>query len=165
METTKGYYLTHVLLRNIIFYDFKNFNENLSKGPEFMKKYLSQLWNSIDEKNFKEGVIIRDKDRTITENDFDITVNQINSTKIFYLIFPDPINDSVQAKTVAICLCKDFPRYITMEGWTKDELSQQYTLGEWEICKGEFKHCNYGNVSRNTVESFATSVIELLKQY
>ena len=162
METTKGYYLTHILLRNIIFYDFKLFNEKLNKGPEVMKKYLLELWNGIDENKFKPGTIIKDKERILIESDFDITVNEVNGIKIFFIIFPETSRYSSQAKVIAIALCRDFPRYITMEGWTKDEIEQKYTLGEWEICKGVFKHNNYGKIPRNTVECFATLVKELL---
>ena len=163
MESTKGYYLTHILLRNIIFYDFKLFNEKLNKGPEVMKKYLLELWNSIDESKFEPGTVINDKERVLIESDFDITFNEVDGIKIFFIIFPETSSYSTQAKAVAIVLCKDFPRYITMEGWTKEEIEQKYTIGEWEICKGIFKHNNYGKISRNTVECFATSVKELLK--
>ena len=162
MESTKGYYLTHILLRNIIFYDFKVFNEKLNKGREVMKKYLLELWNNIDESKFEPGTVIIDKERVLIESNFDITFNEIDGIKIFFIIFPETSSYSTQAKAVAIALCKDFPRYITMEGWTKEEIEQKYTLGEWEIYKGVFKHNNYGKMPRNTVECFATSVKELL---
>ena len=162
METTKGYYLTHILLRNIIFYDFKLFNEKLNKGPEVMKKYLLELWNSIDENKFKPGTVLKDKEINVVENDFNITVNEVNGIKIFYITFPETSSYSIQAKAIAIVLCKDFPRYITMEGWTKEENTQNYTLGEWEIYKGSFVHNNYGKIPRNTIECFSTSVKELL---
>lgn len=159
---TKGYYLTHILLRNIIFYDFKIFNGKLKQGPDAVKKYLLELWNSIDENRFTPGTVIKDKDVKLSESDFDIIFNEVNGIKVFYIIFPETSSYSTQAKTVALALCKDFPRYITMEGWTEEEIEQRYTFGEWEIYKGSFKHNNYGTMPRNTVECFASAVKELL---
>ena len=89
---------------------------------------------------------------------------ELAGNKIFFIIFPETSIYSIHAKAIAIALCRDFPRYITMEGWIENESEHKYTLGEWEICKGIFKHNNYGKISKNTIECFAIAVKELLSK-
>lgn len=164
MSSSRAYYLSHVLLRNTIFENWETFSEKLDKGPEFMKKYLSELWHSIDGKYFKEGVIITDINRKITADDFNITFRNINGRMTFFFIFPDPDSFSAQAKSVALVLSEEELRYITMEIWTEKEIPHQYTLGEWKIQEGKFMHFNYGYIPRATVECFATFVEKLLSE-
>ena len=176
MKTTRAYYMSHVLLRNKIFFEADEFNENLKKGPQVMKKYLLDLWNSINETDFKEGTIIEDINRVVSANDFDVTYRAIENKEIFFFIMPDPDCYQAQAKAVALIIDKTSGiRYITMEIWSKDEdekmkaifgelYTPKYTIGEWKLKDNKFVHMNYGRIPRNTLECFATFIIEKIKK-
>lgn len=174
METSKAYYMSHILLRNKIFFESKEFNEYLSKGPQVMRQYLLDLWNSIDEKNFKEGAIIKDIDRAVSVDDFDISFRPSEEKNIFFFIMPDPVCYQAEAKAVALIISKTNEiRYITMEIWSNNEEENmkkilgesyipQYTIGEWVLEENQFKHLNLGKIPRNTIECFASFIIEKL---
>ena len=87
---------------------------------------------------------------------------------------PDPICYQAEAKAVALILNKTSEiRYITMEIWSSSEeenmkkilgesYTPQYTIGEWILDGNKFKHLNLGKIPRNTVECFASFILENL---
>ena len=174
METSKAYFMSHILLRNKIFFEAKEFNEYLGKGPQVMKQYLLNLWNNIDQKDFKKDVIIKDINRPISIDDFDITLRQLEGKNIFFFIMPDPICYQTEAKAIAFIIDQvSGIRYITMEVWSSNEeenmkkiigesYTPQYTIGEWKLEENQFKHLNLGKIPRNTVECFVSFILENL---
>ncbi len=168
MESSKAYYFSHILLRNKIYYEGKEFSDKLRQGPQVMRPYLLELWNSIDESTFKEGVVIKDKDRVVTVDDFDITFRPYQNFNVYFFIMPDPKCFMAEAKCAALAIDKENRiRYLTMEIWSENEVEQmkkalgdaytpQYTVGEWAIKDNQFTHLNMGHLPRPTIECFAS---------
>ncbi|MBP3255069.1 MAG: hypothetical protein J6M60_01060 [Clostridia bacterium] len=174
METTRAYYMSHVLLRNKIFFEPDEFGKKLSEGPNSMKQYLKDLWQSIDQKLFKEGVIIKDIDRKAEIEDFDITNAMVGDKNIFFFQMPEPDSYDTQAKCIALVLERGGKvRYITMEIWTQreseiikeikgSEAMPQYTIGEWIFVGNDFEHKNLGKVKEDSIDSFASAVAQIV---
>ena len=162
-ETSRAYIASHIKLRNEVFGNWQAFNKALCSGLDVMKKYLSDMWNSITEKDTMNGFRINDLNRSISESDFNVTHNVLNGINVFYIIFPEPTIIQAQAKCVAVALTPNLPRYFTMEissnYFTKEPY---YILGEWQIENGCFKHVNYGPLNHNTIESFASGILQIL---
>ena len=161
MESTRAYYMSHILLKNKIFFDWKIFKDNLDKGPMAMKQYLLDLWNSIDQKCFKEGTKIKDLDRVITVDDFNILATKKDQKIIFFFSLPEPDSFDVQAKAIALILENGkMPRYITMEIWAEKEIAKQYTIGEWILKDNKFEHLNIGKIDGKTTKDFMSYIID-----
>ena len=175
MESSRAYYMSHILLRNEIYGNWAKFIEALKAGPDEMQTYLANMWNDIDAKYFKEGVVIRDIDRKVTKQDFSISIENINDVLTVFIIFPELDSYMAQARVVAIALCEKYPRYITMEIWTEQEILMNqklkegyplgYTVGEWQLKEQGFEHINYGRLPDATMECFVSFIGNtLLKQ-
>ena len=81
-----------------------NFNKILKDGPESMKDHLAKLWNDISPDDINKDFELTDKDRVITKNDFDVTMNHVGDYPVFYFIMPDPDSVQAQAKCVALAI-------------------------------------------------------------
>lgn len=157
--------MSHIILRNEIYNNWGNFNNHLNAGLGDMKKYLCDLWNGITEKNIAEGFVLSDKNRIVTEDDFNVTMNKAGNIKIFYLILPEPDSIQAQAKCVALALTPKLPRYFTMEieehYFNK---TSYYLFGEWIIENGNFVHRNYGKIPNGTIDNFSYHVTQKLTE-
>lgn len=165
IETSIQYQFTNVRLFNKIFTDWASFNEALNSGPENMKKYLYLEWNKLaDELKKNDKILIKDIDRNITINDFDITVNSINNIFIFYFSFPDYQYNDAASKYVAIALTPGMPRYFTLE-YGKDIFKDTnvWYIGEYYLKDGKRCHKNYGQVDNMRLTFFSGYICELLK--
>lgn len=168
MKSSRAYYMSHILLRNEIYVNWNKFVEAFKLGPDEMKTYLVNMWNGIDNKYFKEGIIISDIDRKVSKEDFDISVEYINDILTILIVFPAVDSYMAQARAVAIALGKENVRYITLEVWTeqeimlfekyKDEQPLRYTVGEWELNGTDFEHINYGKLPEATMECFISCI-------
>ena len=160
---SRAYIASQIKLRNEVFSNWQTFYNALCSGPNVMKKHLSDIWNSITEKDVTNGLPINDLDRHIDENDFKITQNSINGINVFFIIFPDPTTMQAQAKCVAIALTRNIPSYYTMEIGSHYLTNEPYyVFGEWKVNNGYYQHVNHGPLNHDTIECFASSVINLL---
>lgn len=163
ISTSRAYIASQIKLRNEVFNNWTTFFKALSGGPNVMKQYLSNMWNSITDKDVKDGTPINDLDRHIDENDFDITFNVFNGIRVFFIIFPNPTSIQAQAKCVAVAFTPNMPRYFTMEiGLHYLTNETYYVFGEWKIENNYYKHLNHGPLNHDTIESFASSVCNLI---
>ena len=163
IELSRAYYLSHILLRNNVFFNWEEFNNHLKLGPDLMKEELVKMWNSIDDKAFKNEVTIKDKNRVVTVDDFDIVLKKIVGIPVFIFKFPEPQIYDLQAEAVALALCKKEPRYITMEIWSPEEEDKHYTVAEWIVEHRDFMHRNYGKLRENDIREFERYVERLLR--
>lgn len=166
-STSRAYITSHIKLRNEVFGDLPTLFRFLYIGPDAVKKHLSDMWNSITEKDITNGLPINDMDRHIDENSFEVTQHMVDNISIFFITFPDPTTIQAQAKCVAIAFTPNAPRYFTMEIASHYINNETYfVFGEWKIIDGYFKHMNYGALSNNTVDCFVKTVINLInKEY
>jgi hypothetical protein len=164
-QTSRAYIASHILLRHEVYSNWKNFYENVNKGPENMKVFLADLWNNINEKNVKKGMEIIDKDRSVTKDDFDISANKLQNMQTFYFIFPDSDFEMAQAKCVALVFAPQMPRYFTMElSKINENNEREYIIGEWTIENNSYTHVNYGSLEKNTIEFFAGKIDTILEK-
>lgn len=164
-QISKAYIVSQIKLRGEIFGDWSNFNEILKVGPSAMKEHLSKIWNDITPEEINQGFELTDKDRVITKDSFDVTMNYVNNYPVFYFIMPDPDSVQAQAKCVALAITPNRPRYFTME-ISKRTLTDEvyYIMGEWVIKDNNYAHLNYGPVPNGTVANFASHVTAVLEE-
>lgn len=174
MESTRAYYMSHILLRNKIFFEPDEFGKKLSDGPQVMKQYLKDLWESIDQKFFNEEVNIKDIDRKVEIDDFKITNAMVQDKNIFFFQMPEPDSYDTQAKCIALVLERGGKaRYITMEIWTQREIElikeingteamPQYSIGEWIFTGNDFEHKNLGKIKGDSIDTFASAVAQIV---
>lgn len=164
-ETSRAYIVSNIKLRNEIYGNWKEFCSILNSGPDSVKKYLSNMWNSISKKDIAEGIELIDLERKIDENSFNITMNKVNNITIFYFIFPDSDFFMAQAKCVALALMPTLPRYFTMEVAIDISTSRRYyVMGEWKLINGKFNHINYGEIPNGTIENFSYHVLDVINK-
>lgn len=167
ISTSIQYQLTNVKLFNDIFFDWKNFNEDLNKGPEFMKNRLLQEWNEL-KSILKENtnLLLKDLDKEVTVSDFDITFNQSqNGTSVFFFTFPDYEYTDAASKYVALILAPKMPRFITLE-YSENSITKekQYVVGEFVINDQikQRQHLNYGVLDNDRITFFAGYVLDMI---
>ena len=140
-----------------------------NKGPEAVKEYLVAIWTEIRESFMKRNDIkVLDIDRVISKEDFSVTFN-ISSRKepIFFITFPSYNNNIAESKCMAFSITNKKPRFFTMEHKVGFEgTDEEFVLGEFEFdyLNNSFIHKNYGTLERNTVENFATRVVDMLEE-
>ena len=139
-----------------------------NKGPEAVKEYLVAIWTETRENFMKrDDIKVLDIDRVISKEDFNITFNMSSKKEpIFFITFPDYNNNLAESKCVAFSITNEKPRFFTMEhriGLYGAE--EEYIFGEFEFSylNNNFNHKNYGPLKRNTVENFATRVLDILE--
>lgn len=162
-QISRAYIVSHIRIRDEIFNDWGNFNKILKDGPESMKEHLAKLWNDISPEDINKDFELTDKDRVITKNDFDVTMNHVGDYPVFYFIMPDPDSVQAQAKCVALAITPTRPRYFTMEISKKMNSEETYyIMGEWMFKDGNFTHLNLGPIPNGTVANFASHVSVVL---
>lgn len=168
ISTSIQYQLTNVKLFNEVFYNWVAFNEQLNKGPEQMKRYLLEEWNHLKEglKN-NEKLILKDIEKEVTENDFNITMNRTkDGSFVFYFTFPDYEYTDAASKYVALAFLPEKPRYFTLE-YSENFMTREkkFILGEFVIDQNNLvRHQNYGILENNKIESFAGAVLNLIEE-
>lgn len=164
--TSVQYHLTNNYLFNEIYGNWQNFNQVLNAGPESMKQFLCDLWNKTKNDLLQNpNVIIRDVDKEITPNDFDITLNSTNGgIKIFYFTFPsiDIEKPEPACKYVALALTPNMPQYFTLEysyipePYPVGPLGRNFWVaGEWAIIDKNKKHYNIQSIDNDRLPYFA----------
>lgn len=166
ISTSIQYQMSNVVLFNEVFGNWNNFNAELKKGPEEMKKYLFNMWNKLKEdlKN-KPNLIIKDVDKNVTVSDFDVTFNKTkNGTNIFFITFPDYDYHDAASKYVALALTPTMPKYYTLEcSEHAVDHTPCWVIGEFAIEEGKKKHINYGSVDNMRLTWFAGYILGKLE--
>ena len=169
-EISIQYYVTNIRLFQEVFYNWQEFYQNLSKGLDNMQEYLYNLWNKSKEELLKRDFTITDLDKVVKKEDFDITINFTEkNTTIFFFTFPDHPFKDASSKYVAIALCKNMPRYFTMEYAASTILNQgadEFVIGEFVPREnGQNKHINYGFFDNSRLTFFAGYIMGMLNEY
>ena len=164
-QTSRAYIMSQRKLRNEIYSKWNDFYRILNQGPQEMKKYLCDLWNSIGIEEINPEFELIDFERVVTENDFNVTMNILNGINVFYFILPDSDFEQAQAKCVALALTPKIPRYFTME-YSSDFMTGEliFVMGEWSIEENNFIHKNYVVIPNGTIANFAHHIDLVLKQ-
>ena len=159
-------------LTNVAFleYVFKNTDEIkslLEQGPDSFKEYLLSEWNRIkDALSQDDRILVKDLDKDITKDSFDITVNTTdNGTSIYYFIFPDYEFADPASKCVAVILTDTDPRFINMEyQMSSFGVKRYFTFGEFKANEDRtnFVYENYGELPDESIEQFAHQVVKLI---
>ena len=159
-------------LTNVAFleYVFKNTDEIkslLEQGPDSFKEYLLSEWNRIkDALSQDDRILVKDLDKDITKDSFDITVNTTdNGTTIYYFIFPDYEFADPASKCVAVILTDTDPRFINMEyQMSSFGVKRYFTFGEFKANEDRtnFVYENYGELPDESIEQFAHQVVKLI---
>ena len=77
ISTSVQYQISNVKLFYEVFGNWKSFNEKLNSGPNGMKKYLFEMWNTLKEElRSNDNLIIKDIDKEVNISDFDVTYNR-----------------------------------------------------------------------------------------
>ena len=181
--TSIQYQVSNVYLFNMVYGKWNEFADKLNKGPQAMKEMLFDAWNEVKENLLKnEEIEVLDKDREITKDDFEITMNKTKKgITIFYIIFPDT-DSPAASKCVAIALTPQMPRYFTMEYSTalsdlvrmmgedaviemigKDVYDnrkerKEFIMGEFVLTQEGVKHINLGEIPNGTIANFGYHV-------
>jgi hypothetical protein len=165
METTRAYFMSHIVLRDKMFFEPKEFSEKLGAGPQVMKQFLADLWNGIGQDYFKEGTVVKDIDRKIVPEDFNITNAMVGDNNFFFFTMPEPDSYNAQAKCVALVASRTGNiRYITMEIWTEQEVEKKYTIGEWIFAGDHFEHKSLGKMVGDSIDVFASAVAQIVNE-
>ena len=164
ISTSIQYQMTNVKLFDEIFANWRSFNEKLQAGPNIMRKWLCDEWNNIKEiLKQRDDLIVKDINKEVTENDFDITFNKSDSgVNIFFFKFPEYEYNDAASKYVALALTPTMPRYFTLE-YSESFLTKerQFVFGEFKIDENTRtrKHINYGTVDNDRLTFFAGLVL------
>lgn len=167
METSIQYQLTNVRFFDDIFFDWKRFDEDLNKGPQYMKQRLFNEWQEIKEMLKKrDDLEVNDIDKVVSEEDFDITLNRTKQgIHVFFFTFPDHEYGDASSKYVALVLAPKMPRFITLEYAHTFDGKRAYVVGEFMMDEetGKKKHCNYGFLDNDRLSFFAGYVLRILE--
>lgn len=165
-QTSIQYQLTNVVLFYEVFTNWNNFNELLNKGPEAVKKFLFNKWIYLKEELSKDKELeIKDFNKEITIDDFDITLNKTkDGVKVLYITFPDYEFNDGTSKYIALALTEKSPRYFTLEYSENIVNKEQYwIIGEFKLNNGEKTHYNIGKSDNMRIEWFAGYILGLLE--
>ena len=163
-ETSRAYIASHIILRNNIFYQWETFFNNFQKGNEYMRQYLCDIWNSIDDTTINPDFYLNDIDRKVSKDDFYIFMKKINDFYVIFFVFPEPDSAMAQAKCVALVVGGTVPRYITMEISKINGTQKSYMACEWHFENNNFVHYNYGSMQQNTINEFIDIIKDLLEK-
>lgn len=164
ISTSIQYQMTNVKLFDEIFANWRNFNEKLQAGPNIMKKWLCDEWSNIKEiLKQRDDLIVKDINKEVTVDDFDITFNKSDSgISIFFFKFPEYEYNDAASKYVALALTPAMPRYFTLE-YSEHFLTKekQFVFGEFKVDENTRtkKHINYGVVNNDRLTFFAGLVV------
>lgn len=156
--TSIQYQLTNNKIFDDVFAHADEFSKILFAGPESLKKYLVEQWESIrtdfKNKNFQNVV---DIDRPVTESDFVVTGYKISEDiRSYIMAFPVSSRPDASCEVIALTVVKGRPRYFTIEA-SEHAMNQArcYVIGEWYVDEnGRKAHRNYGTVEKINMEEF-----------
>lgn len=159
--------LTNVAFLEYVFKNTDEFKSLLEQGPDSFKEYLISEWNRIkDALSQDDRILVKDLDKDITKDSFDITVNTTdNGTTIYYFIFPDYEFADPASKCVAVILTDTDPRFINMEyQMSSFGVKRYFTFGEFKANEDRtnFVYENYGELPDESIEQFAHQVVKLI---
>jgi len=167
METSIQYIVSNIKLFNEVYGNWSNFSKYLDEGPESMKKYLLKLWNETKEelKDNKESKI-KDIDKKVTINDFDVSFSKTNNNiSVFFITLPDYDGTDAASKYIALALTPNLPRYFTLE-YSSHFLDKSpcWVIGEFAFTKeGKVIHHNYGSIDNMRLSYFAGYIVGMLE--
>lgn len=159
--------LTNVAFLEYVFKNTDEFKSLLEQGPDSFKEYLLSEWNRIkDALSQDDRILVKDLDKDITKDSFDITVTTSdNGTTIYYFIFPDYEFADPASKCVAVILTDTDPRFINMEyQMSSFGVKRYFTFGEFKANEDRtnFVYENYGELPDESIEQFAHQVVKLI---
>ena len=161
-EVSSSYTFSNITLFESIYYDWKEFYDNLVLGKEAMQKYLLGLWNELDKQLNNDRYIYLDKPKvTITIDDFDI--NMVKSEKgitIFVFTMPNGYFPG-SSKYVGLAITDGKPRYFTFECTYNDN---EYVFGEFEPVDKGMQHINRGSYDFTELDKFIGLVISVVDE-
>lgn len=166
ISTSIQYQLTNVKLINDIFGNFAEFDKVLKAGPNAMKQYLFDQWMDIKALvQNNENVEIKDFDKEVAIDDFDVTFNRTqNGSAIFFFTFPDYEYFDAASKYVALAITKEGIKYFTYEYSKHFDTNQPcWVIGEFYIQDGKINHKNYGTHDEKNLSWFAGFVVGFLE--
>lgn len=166
ISTSIQYQISNVVLFDSVFGNWRDFNENLNKGPEEMKKYLLEMWGSLkDRLKNNNNLIIKDFDKVVNVSDFDVTYNKTkNGTSVFFITFPDYDYTDGASKYVALALTPRMPRYFTLE-YSEHAIDHSpcWVIGEFVIEESKRRHMNYGTIDNMRLTWFSGYILGKLE--
>ena len=166
ISTSVQYQISNVKLFYEVFGNWKSFNEKLNSGPNGMKKYLFEMWNTLKEElRSNDNLIIKDIDKEVNISDFDVTYNRTkNWTSVFFITFPDYEYNDAASKYVALALTPNMPKYYTLEYSTHVmDNSPCWVIGEWIVESNKPKHINYGTTDNMRLTWFSGYILGKLE--
>ena len=126
----------------------------------------SAMGNVKDALSQDDRILVKDLDKDITKDSFDITVTTSdNGTTIYYFIFPDYEFADPASKCVAVILTDTDPRFINMEyQMSSFGVKRYFTFGEFKANEDRtnFVYENYGELPDESIEQFAHQVVKLI---
>ena len=167
ISTSIQYQLSNIKLPNDVFANFEEFDALLKSGPDSIKQYLVDQWNAIkDIVKYREDLEIKDFDKEISIDDFEVTFNKTkNGSPIFFITFPDYEYFDSTSKYVAIALTVQGVKFFTYEYSLNKTGEPCWAIGEFYIKDGKFAHNNYSTSEDSRMSWFAgfiTSFLETL---
>lgn len=149
-KVNKAYIMSHLKLRDEIYFNWRIFNYYLLKGGDELKQHLCNLFNSIKIKDYSDNFSISDLETKVSIKDFDFSVMNIGNINVLFIEFPKSSFVCNQAEIIAIAFSKNSPRYFTLEV----EPDSMYLIGEWLLKDNVFIHIDYGEVTEDYLISF-----------
>ena len=167
IKTSIQYQLSNVLLFDKVYGHWKEFDQQLAKGPSSMKKYLCEEWNNIKEiMKQNEMLEIADLDKEVTEDDFDVTYNETaTGVSIFFISLTKYEYRDAASQYIALALTPKAPRFFTFE-CSEHAANHEpcWVIGEFAIRENKKAHRNLGITEKNDIAWFAGYVTGLLEQ-
>ena len=166
ISTSIQYHVSNILLFNKVFRDWPDFHEHLKSGIKNMQQYLVELWNKTrDELKNNDKLILKDLDKEVTADDFDVTLNVTkNRTVIYYITFPNYEYRDAASKYVALALTPKMPRYFTLEySEHVTDHTPCWVVGEFVIKDSKKVHISHQTSDNMRLPWFAGYVLGLLE--
>lgn len=166
ISTSVQYQVTNVKLFREVFANWSKFDSNLRQGIIAMRGYLLEMWNEVkNELKDKEEIEVKDLEKNIVLEDFNITMNKTrNGSTIFYITFPNYDYTDAASKYVAVVLTKSKLRYFTLE-YSEHALTSEkcWVIGEFYVKDGQKCHINYGTSDNMRLEWFSGYILRILE--
>ncbi len=163
--TSIQYQLTNNRLFYEIYMNWKEFDQELVKGPDNMVQYLYRKWYEVKEVLKKSGLKVNDMDKEVSEKDFGATAYKTNNgIQVFFFSFPNCDFVDASSKYVALALTPSIPRYFTFEySMSMMTKEKSFVFGEFSIKDHQKTHHYYGQVSQMDFELFLQFVMDQLE--
>ncbi len=149
-KVNKVYIMSHLKLRDEIYFNWRIFNYYLLIGGNKLKQHLCNLFDSIKEKDYNDNFSISDLEAKVSIEDFDFGVMNIANINVLFIELPKSSLICNQAKIIAIAFSKGSPRYFMLEV----KSSSKYLIGEWLLKDNIFVHIDYAEVKDDYLTNF-----------